>query len=286
MSINVLHLSDLHLEEFKPNDNPRIKSRFQEKNFEDKFFNSIQNSGLGIDYAIVTGDLANTGSYAEYNVVEKFLNKFPKELGIEKTRILICPGNHDINWRKSKKAFHNHAAASMNEGKEAPSEIDSYKYHKEKFEYFTNFYNKYYSDPSLVFNPSLSVYRHLNISIGDCEILFCMLNSCYRESHYFKNHYGYIDHESFEAFLKNSEESILKIAMLHHIPVVLNDTKSIRNWDDEIKYLCSRYNVRVFLFGHQHKSQGSKIKRNDNEFIQMSVGTLGKSDIGVQNTFI
>ena len=148
-----------------------------------------------------------------------------------------------------------------------------------------NFINNFYNNDNIKFNPVEAVYRDFTIPINDIKVQFCLVNSCFGESHYSDNHKGYIDHENFEQFLKDSDDDILKVALLHHVPVVMNDTKTIKNWDNEIKYLCNRHNVRLFLFGHQHKSQGVKIKDGDNEFLQLSVGALGKNQQGVQNTF-
>lgn len=285
MSKNILHISDLHLEEFKPKDKDVIKSRFQEKNFEDKFFTSVKNSGVKLDYIIITGDLANAGNSKEYEIVNTFLAKFPVEFGIDKKNILICPGNHDVNWGKSKKAFYNHAANSMNNEEEAPNENESYNYHNEKFEDFIQFYDNFYSDVNIKFDPKMAVFRDFSISLDGAEVQVFMVNSCSRESHHDENHYGYIVHESFESSLKAYDDSVLKLALLHHVPIVINDTKTIKNWNEEIKYLCNKHNVRLFLFGHQHKSLGNKIKEGENEFLQLSVGAFGKNEVGVQNTF-
>lgn len=285
MRTNILHISDLHLEDFKPKDNDLIKSRFQEKNFIDKFYSSIKKYCTKIDYIIITGDSANTGTSKEYSIVRDFLDIMIQELGVEKGQVLICPGNHDINWKKSQKAFHNAAANALNNEQEAPKENESYKFHHDKFEDFTEFYNDFYNDDNIKFDPLQAVYRDFTISINDNKIQICLVNSCFGESHYHDNHQGYIDHESFEKYLKESDDKILKVALLHHVPVVMNDTKSIKNWDEEIKYLCNKYNVRLFLFGHQHKSQGVKFKDGDIEFLQLSVGALCKNEQGVQNTF-
>ena len=140
MKINILHISDLHLEDFKPEDKDLIKSRFQEKNFIDKLFSSIKKYCSELTYIIITGDLANTGSSKEYFIVREFLDKMMQELEFEKGRVLICPGNHDINWKKSQKAFYNAAANALNNEEDAPKENESYKFHIEKFEDFTQFY--------------------------------------------------------------------------------------------------------------------------------------------------
>ena len=55
---------------------------------------------------IVSGDLAEWGLPAEFNQAREFLVKLIEHLGLERDRVIIVPGNHDIN-RKSCEAYFN-----------------------------------------------------------------------------------------------------------------------------------------------------------------------------------
>lgn len=283
MAKNILHISDLHLEEFET---PKgtIKTRFQESNYKAKFFKRIKDSYDNIDYVLITGDLANQGNEEEYKLVGEFLEELCKQLDLGKEFIFICPGNHDINWKKSSTAYHKVAYEEGLSDRPAPDEKDSYSNHSEKFKDFTSFYNNFY-DNDHEFIPDQSVFREIDVDIDGVNIKLCGINTCFKESHYEENHFGFIDHHSFDSFLNKSDDKILKFALMHHIPIVLNNTKSIANWDEEIRFLCAENNIRVFIFGHQHRSQSTTIIEGEQEFVEFSVGTLGKLDSNVENTF-
>jgi predicted MPP superfamily phosphohydrolase len=283
MAKNILHISDLHLEDFDAPEG-KIKTRFQEPNFKAKFFKKIKESFERIDYILITGDLANQGTHVEYNLVLEFIKELQKQLKVEKENIFICPGNHDVNWNKSRTIYHKVAYEAGTKDAPIPNEKDSYIYHNEKFEDFTSFYNAFYEN-KFSFTPDQSIFRELDVDIDGATVKFCGINSCFRESHYKENHYGFINHSSLASSLEKLDEKVLKFALMHHIPIVLNNTKSIANWDEEIKFLCVNNNIRVFVFGHQHRSQSTTIIEGEQEFIEFSVGTLGKLDSDVENTF-
>lgn len=50
------------------------------------------------DVVVVTGDLAETGVKKEFDDVLTFLIGLTQRLGLGRDRVVIVPGNHDINW--------------------------------------------------------------------------------------------------------------------------------------------------------------------------------------------
>ena len=131
-----------------------ILSRFNEPNYKSKFIKKIKDSGIHIDYIIVTGDLANAGTEKEYKLVFKFLNDLSKELSINSSDFFICPGNHDINWGKNEIAFLDKAKKVLEEGNTRLIEKEeAYKFHNEKFEDFIEFYKSFHSKDEFKFNP-------------------------------------------------------------------------------------------------------------------------------------
>lgn len=57
---------------------------------------------------VVSGDLAQTGNPVEYSEAGVFLERLCRGLGIredERDRVVLCPGNHDVNWSLSLGAF-------------------------------------------------------------------------------------------------------------------------------------------------------------------------------------
>jgi 3',5'-cyclic AMP phosphodiesterase CpdA len=50
------------------------------------------------DLVVVAGDLAESAMPAEYEQAYRFLVDLADGLGLERKRIVIVPGNHDVNW--------------------------------------------------------------------------------------------------------------------------------------------------------------------------------------------
>ncbi|WP_428098065.1 metallophosphoesterase [Candidatus Rariloculus sp.] len=50
-----------------------------------------------VDFIFVTGDLAFSGKQEEYVIVDDFLNRLLTETGVSAERLLLVPGNHDID---------------------------------------------------------------------------------------------------------------------------------------------------------------------------------------------
>ena len=94
-----LHLSDFHL-------------KATEKWSQDVVLHSLLSDVSNrysdsdpIDFIFITGDLAFSGKYEEYLIVEDFLNQLLKNTGVPADRLLIIPGNHDINQNTEVDAF-------------------------------------------------------------------------------------------------------------------------------------------------------------------------------------
>lgn len=52
----------------------------------------------GIEYLLVSGDLTSVGSPQEFACCERLLLEIAEELGLPQNRIILCMGNHDIDW--------------------------------------------------------------------------------------------------------------------------------------------------------------------------------------------
>lgn len=53
--------------------------------------------GLSPDLLICTGDLAEWGYAREFAQATHFLGALGEKLGVERSRVVIIPGNHDVN---------------------------------------------------------------------------------------------------------------------------------------------------------------------------------------------
>lgn len=54
---------------------------------------------LGLDFIVITGDIANSGQSAEYQRAREFLDRLLSRARLREDRLFIVPGNHDVNRR-------------------------------------------------------------------------------------------------------------------------------------------------------------------------------------------
>jgi hypothetical protein len=54
-------------------------------------------------YVILSGDISETGDEGEFNDGTQKLNRLIDELDIVGVKVLCVPGNHDVNWKSSRK---------------------------------------------------------------------------------------------------------------------------------------------------------------------------------------
>lgn len=109
--INILHLSDFHgcIREQEKTD-VDYKDKSIEKKFVEKFLpkemperfiknlkNIVNNTIYKIDSIIFSGDLGDKGDKDKIAEGMDFLMKIASEINVDKEKIVIIPGNHDLN---------------------------------------------------------------------------------------------------------------------------------------------------------------------------------------------
>lgn len=261
MSLNILHISDLHFVTEADKDKTRYSDSFVE-DFIDEFKN------IEINYLIVTGDIADKSKKMEYKTAFEFLNKVVLDLHIHKENVLICMGNHDISWRELEDIA----------DKEGTKDLHL---RKEKYNNFEKFYNDFYKDGDKQIQQFKTDSIFVEIPDKDHNILFLGVNTCYQESNQENDHHGCVDKGSFEKGIRNLDieyKDYLKCLVMHHNPKDLAKEKhDFLNWRDVVsdvrKSLGSPF---VVLCGHIHSSDGeSEIKSDEGDTIHyISVGSL------------
>ena len=93
--IRILHLSDFHFKKDRAWDaDPVLRALAG-------FIEQEVGDGLVPDLVAITGDIAFAGIAKEYALARKWLdNLWPKLGGLERGRLLIVPGNHDVDRTK------------------------------------------------------------------------------------------------------------------------------------------------------------------------------------------
>lgn len=263
MSINILHISDLHFGTKKNEDKSRYNNAFVGKFLE-------QFKDTKIDYLLVSGDIANESKEIEYNTASAFLNRVVSELNIPKEKVLLCMGNHDISWGILDDIADREGAKDLN-------------LRQEKYRNFEKFYDDFYKEDGMPIRKFKTDSIFVEVPDNEHNILFLGVNTCHKESNQKDDHYGWIEQTSFESYLNKMDpkyKDYVKCLVMHHNPKDLGkEQHDLRNWRD-INTVVLGYPLVVFC-GHIHGSDGeSEVKSDDDETIHyVSVGSLLKKDI-------
>lgn len=238
--ITILHLSDLHL-----------KSKEQAESLEASLCKDIELlqkphylTGMAgaqkidnIDVIAVTGDLTFTGRENQFKYALEFLNNLKQKVlrGVSKERVVLIPGNHDVNWNQ--------------------------KHPVDKFTRYNYFIHNFYDDKSCHDFPLFDTnarrfYSLYPLTINGQDVLFIGLNSSIE---YTRNKpIGSLpeDHlNEIEEELKNPkyEKYKRRIALVHHSCLrTLEDRDSIKNWS-KVKDKVQGLNIEMILHGHLHR---------------------------------
>jgi predicted MPP superfamily phosphohydrolase len=94
-TITWLHISDLHFRGGDSYDADVVLRALLQDVAE-----RIESDGLRPDFIAVTGDLAFSGKPAEYEQAAGFFDQLLATTGLDKQRLFVVPGNHDVERDK------------------------------------------------------------------------------------------------------------------------------------------------------------------------------------------
>jgi GTPase SAR1 family protein len=269
--IHLLHLSDLHIE----NDGLAQVYRTQLET------DLIQEMGIRrLEYLVISGDIANRSSEEEYEAALALLDGLVKRFGLEPSRIVVVPGNHDLNWDAAEDAYpfvhKRKLPASLPEGHYIPAgdtgvlwrDEDLYR---ERFAHFNTYFYKRLC-PGQEY-PRDYAKQALLIERPEDRILFLGLNSSWQVDHHF-GHRSAINMEALSLALDRLQEGNyngwLKIAVWHH-PVTGPEMMN-----DEFMQLLAVHGFQVCLHGHIHEAIEGFHKYDDRRGLRIiGAGTFG-----------
>jgi|GEM_PF-4052824 len=104
--IKILHLSDPHFgigEDDGTSGN--LMSEMDRNIIFEPLFASLRTLSIKekIDYVVVSGDIAYKAKEDEYKLFSEWIEKILETLKLEKSNLILCPGNHDFDHEKAKK---------------------------------------------------------------------------------------------------------------------------------------------------------------------------------------
>lgn len=287
MKVSILHLSDLHKDNSDSYDN-LLQSL---KDDCDKYTVS------GIkkpEIIVISGDLISGGTTEEiktqYSNVATFINQLVDfYLNGDKTRVIIVPGNHDIDWNESQLSMQKDIDSNNQKNyfdlcKSSPLirwswkefcfyriiETDKYE---NRFALFSKFYNDFYGDVY----PLNSDEQYKTFDIPQFGLTFIGFNSCYLNDHL--NLSGIIKPECISKAsdeLRNYfNQGRLLIGVWHHNTIGLPNENNYM--DKRILRSMMDKHIQIGLHGHHHICQVTyeyKSIFEEDKLLIISAGTL------------
>jgi len=269
----ILHISDLHRSRTTPVSNEELLSsvtadcsRFQNENPKIAIPNAVVISG-----DIISGLPLNSPDYPsdlenQYLLSFEFLKRLCDTfVEGDRSKVIIVPGNHDVDWNKAYGAMEETEIRGENvrELLSLPNTpyrwswnnrrlyaIRNYDVYEERFEYFCKFYHRFYDGAKVAFKlDPRQIWNRFELDNG--HILVCAFNSCVSSDCF--NPSGEIPASAIaQSHLADSGDPKIKIAVWHH-DIEGNPKRSDYLDPDTLQVLIDR-GYRIGLHGHRHKA--------------------------------
>lgn len=244
---------------------------------------------------VVSGDLTYTGKYEEFELAKAFLEEICEGLHINKEKVFIVPGNHDISWDLNRvnlvQRFDNYISFLVAFYGE---EIFRLRYPHISWDLKIHSKRPEPCDIVNIFSDS-----KLNITIAG-------LNSCVYET--VQNHYGFIGGRQIRILEDMLEKNSLlnegiRIAVFHHhlhpFPEFIEQPKGTESWIDLsvvrdagiVERQLQKLGFDIILHGHKHKPQiretsirgSGSLNKYSSKIIVCGVGSAGVSPIELEH---
>jgi hypothetical protein len=298
--VKILHLSDLHV----THDGRELNQLWGRAR--------PAMAGQRFDFVVISGDLTQRAAATEYAKLKRFLEQEiePLVLGDRdtvKTRIVIVPGNHDVDW--SAEVFDTLALANAKSdlarqwfadgqwrpdtqpyrlkvgelGHTSAFAIRADRYH-ERFAAVQAFLTDYYAGQLVGPHRPFALLDPRGVGSGDWQahvfpdlhVAIIGFNSCFRNDRYWHGaqiHEDAITEARDHVDAIDRNRSFLRIGVWHH------GLESHRSRPDRLTFenltAVVTSGIKVGFHGHVHKSHAQLHRFITNDFALVSTGTLG-----------
>jgi len=190
-----------------------------------------------IHFLVVTGDIAEIASQTEFKEAKAFLLDLIKRLGIPTERLLVVPGNHDVNWDLCRAHFLDCSARDRIPS--APFEP--------KYEFYREFLRELHGKDV---GPNFGVR-----DFQEFDLAFGLLDSTHSETH--EQHFGECGYQQYASIAEalKASKAHTRILLVHHNVrrKCVDDSENLRDETLLTKY-CGPFTDLV-LHGHTHDGQ-------------------------------
>ena len=228
----------------------------------------------GFDYILISGDVANTGVKAEFDIAYKLINEICKIVKCTSDCVYVVPGNHDKNFVKHNPELRHLINAGLSCETAKPDEKFTQLINKD-FEHLKLLYRPFadYHNFALNFDSSEPIMQkiidkpdivefdkdddklYLKSQLKDLDgyqvYLYCLNTSLISDWDDLKDdgtgHKQFLSSLGYNAIADS--EGCINIAMMHHPLTHLVDSENVRTALDQ--------NFQLQIYGHLHRSASS-----------------------------
>ena len=281
-AINILHISDLHFGADKKSEPLSDANRWCGQLIDD-LRDELDCDRLHA--VIISGDIGNFSNLEEYQAAEIFLECLGKQFELNPSDLIVVPGNHDLNWKISKKGYRLIDEDDLGEPLKDGHYVrisddvirlrDDDKY-PERFRNFSRFYEKatgfaYPSTPK-----RQATFHHF----PELNLLFVGFNSSWEIDHHFPDRVS-INPDTVEFALSRIRErpdfkACVKFAVWHH-PLYSPGEDRIKDYG--VVHRLAQAEFDFSLHGHIHKADANVFRFDlgveDRRINIIGAGTFG-----------
>ncbi len=268
-TITWLHLSDLH---FQVTEESTLDRNVVLRCLLEDLIGLKKSHDLSPDVILISGDIAHSGAKEEYKMAERFFDKLLKVTGLSKDRLLIVPGNHDIDRslisQVSKTAISSLDSRAMMEGALIDPQDSSLILRK--FKGYSEFLKDYFNDTTISTGDQYLFVRTFQLSGHNVEVLG--LNSAWAA-------YGGaedrgklgLSERQVRNVLEQSNNNGIKIALMHH------PFDWLHEFDWEVCEPLLMEKCDFILRGHLHRTSLVFKKTPDDRAMNIAAGACYES---------
>ena len=269
--IHILHLSDLHM-------GTREQARKYLIQLEMDLRREFKLNRL--EYLIISGDVGDYSTPEEYRAAFELIDNLVKRFGLDASRVVVVPGNHDLNWDLAEEAYPFVSKRKLSdvlpEGRyvaagDVGALVRNDNLYRRRFANFsTHFYRRVYSGSEYPADPAEQGILYLR---SEDRLLFLALNSAWEIDHHFRKRAS-INMAALSHALGRLQDYMyddwLKIAVWHH-PVAGPDMMN-----DEFLQLLAVRGFKICIHGHIHRArQGFYTYDTERGLHIIGAGTFG-----------
>lgn len=257
--INILHISDVHFNKNDKTGDQEIITR--------ALIDTINKFDGNIDYCVFTGDLANKADPEEYTLATKWLDTLYLAMNNHDVKMLIIPGNHDVDRKELSESAHEFRGAAISE-KYFNTFIDKGQSNRKHMSKFIEWHDMFKSERDWVISTwnndvELVIDNHKYIDISFITVNSALL-SCDSDD---KGNLCINIKQLKECIARCMNTNSLRIGLIHHPLTKDNKNGWFKDWNNHKAYtaLSNKYGCHFLLSGHVHDAEAHSYSNNQGQ---------------------